>query len=901
MSFLDAARARARLLFGNDDAEARMNDEIAFHVEMETERLQKEEGLDAIEARRRANVAFGPAEAHKEELRHNRGLAWLGGLKLDLKLGARMLVKYPGLTLVGGIAMAFAIWLGSVVFVMVDQVLNPTLPFPEGDRVVRIVSWDEKLYDEENRSLSDYAIWRDEVRSITDLGAYRDVGYNLIVGDDAAPVTGAQISASAFDIASVPPLYGRVLEPSDEEPGAAPVVVIGHRVWRERFGSDPNVVGTGVQLDDAFVTVVGVMPEGFGFPIAHELWTPLRENAAVWAPRQGPPIGVFGRLAPDATLERAQVELDQIGSRLAAAQPKSHEHLRAYVVPYTDRFPPNELDEVLLLASVDVIAVLLLIVICSNVALLVFARAVAREGELVVRSALGATRGRIVGQLFAEALVLGLVAAAVGLAVAQYALGAWGAEFLRQNGNLPFWYELGLSPLSLAYTIGLTLLAAAIAGMIPARKITGGLGTTLRASSAGGGGLRFGGIWTAVIVTQIALTVAFPVFAYAQRRGIERIEAHDVGFASEQYLGIELDMDATEEKAVRFASALHALRQRVAAEPGVAGITFVDRMPRDYHVQHWIELDDPSGTGWLRQNPDIEVSSATIDPSYFDVLGAPVREGRGFTPADATPEGRAIIVDQGFVDVALEGRNALGRRVRFSELGEWSMDDARPAYEIVGVVPELGLVSANDRDRHAGVYFAAATGAVAPVNMLVHAPDDPMGLAARIHELAAAVDPTLRIARIQRADQVVGPQLSIEGMWLKLTIVLTAIVLLLSLAGIYAVMSFTVTRRTREIGVRVALGGSPRHVVAAILRKPLRQVMAGVAVGFVLVTSVAFAVAGQRPDGASRVKAEMLGIEHLGMFAAYAALMFGVCMTACLVPTMRALRVQPVDALRADS
>ena len=221
-------------------------------------------------------------------------------------------------------------------------------------------------------------------------------------------------------------------------------------------------------------------------------------------------------------------------------------------------------------------------------------------------------------------------------------------------------------------------------------------------------------------------------------------------------------------------------------------------------------------------------------------------------------------------------------------------------YEIVGVVPELGIAPAFERDRHAGVYFAAATGAVAPVNMLVHAPDDPMALGARIHELAAAVDPALRIAQIQRADQVVDGRLWINRMWLRLTLVLTGVVLLLSLAGIYAVMSFTVVRRTREIGLRVALGASPRRVVSAIFRRPLRQVAAGVAIGFVLVTTVAFSLAGHRPDGAARVKSEMLGFEHLGMFAAYALLMFAVCLLACIVPTLRALRVQPVEALRAE-
>jgi cell division protein FtsX len=252
-----------------------------------------------------------------------------------------------------------------------------------------------------------------------------------------------------------------------------------------------------------------------------------------------------------------------------------------------------------IMRSANVFAVMLLVVICCNVALLLFARAATREGELVVRSALGATRGRIVAQLFAEALVLGAVAAVVGLGAAQLVLRHWGVEFMERNlGPLPFWYDIRLSPLAVLYAVLLTVLGAAVAGVVPARRITRDLGARLRQGSSGGGGVRFGGIWTAVIVTQIALTVAFPAVAYVQQRETARIRSFDVGFASHEYLGTYLDMEAGADTAAhraRFASALEGLRRRVEAEPGVAGVTFVDRLPRDYHRERWVELDSPSG------------------------------------------------------------------------------------------------------------------------------------------------------------------------------------------------------------------------------------------------------------------------------------------------------------------
>ncbi|MET0397272.1 MAG: ABC transporter permease [Longimicrobiaceae bacterium] len=824
--------------------------------------------------------------------------ALFGGLGLDLRLGGRMLVKYPGLTLVGGLAMAFAIWAGAIAFVMVGQFLYPTLPLPGGERVVQIHSWDASASEEEQRTLADFLVWRGALRSVTELGAFRDVSLNLIVGRDAGPpVNAAEVTASAFRIAPEPPLLGRTLVPADERPGAPPVVVLGHGVWRTRFAGDPGVVGRTVQLGEAYATVVGVMPEGFRFPVAHEMWTPLRPDALAPAPREGPEVTVFGRLAPGATLEGAQAELAAFARRAAAATPETHRHLQVHVTPYTSFFPQNSSDLQAGL-SINVFVVMLLVLICSNVALLVFARAASREGELVVRSALGASRGRIVAQLFAEALVLGAVAAAVGLAAAQFALREWGVEFLERNlGPLPFWYDVRLSPAAVLYAGGLTLLGAAIAGVVPARKITRGLGARLKQGSAGGGGVRFGGVWTAVIVTQVAFTVAFPLTLYVQQREAMRIRSQDVGFAAGQYLGVRLDTDAADSAAhsARLAPALERLRQRVAAEPGVRGVTFVDHLPRDSHRERWIELDVPAGAA-----DPVLVSTASIDPAYFGVLEAPVLAGRAFTPADLAPGAGVVIVDQGFVERFLQGRSPIGRQVRFSEEGEQTVAAERPWYEIVGVVKELGMGSAFDRERAAGMYLPAVPGSAGAVHMIVHAQGDPLSLTPRVREIAAAVDPTLRIPEVQRLDQVTDSALWVLGLWLRITFGLTAIAILLSLAGIYAVLSFTVARRTREIGVRVALGASRSGVIAAIFRRPLTQVGAGVAVGILLVALAGLVLTDHRPDTPLRLNPGALSPGQYALLAAYAALMFGVCMLACVVPTRRALGVQPSEALRVE-
>lgn len=284
------------------------------------------------------------------------------------------------------------------------------------------------------------------------------------------------MTASGFHVGDGTPLLGRVLVAADEQAGAPSVAVLGYEVWRTRFGSDPNVLGRNVQLGTDRVTVVGVMREGFAFPVSHELWIPLRIGLPDQSARSGPGITVFGMLAPGATLETAQAELGTLGRRMAVEQPATHEHLQPRVTPYASLFfsaPSGE--DLGIFFSIYFFAVMLLVLVCGNVALLMFARAATRESELVMRTALGASRSRIVLQLFAEALVLGGVAAVVGLAVADFALRNWGLEFLEVNlGRLPFWFDLRLSPATILFATGLTLLGSAIAGVMPALKVTRG-------------------------------------------------------------------------------------------------------------------------------------------------------------------------------------------------------------------------------------------------------------------------------------------------------------------------------------------------------------------------------------------------------------------------------------------
>src|SRR5262245_23526972 len=328
MKWIHGARARLRLLSGRA-AESRMTREFAFHIDMEAERLAREKGLTPDEARRVALVAFGGVEKHKEALRDGRGVAWIDRVSLDARLGARMLVKYPGLTLVATFAIAVAIAVGAIFFEVIAAVLHSTPPVDEGDRIVALELATDTVGSPERRLLRDFLSWRDQLSSIDDLAAYRSVEHNLRRGDAAPqPIRVAEMTAAAFRVARTPPLLGRYLIPDDERPSAPAVVVLGHDAWQTRFAGDPAIVGRTILLGATPHLVVGVMPAGFAFPVADQFWTAFGPSPWAYGRLEGPELHVFGRLKAGVTLDAAQQELTSIGQRTAAEDPGRYQRLK---------------------------------------------------------------------------------------------------------------------------------------------------------------------------------------------------------------------------------------------------------------------------------------------------------------------------------------------------------------------------------------------------------------------------------------------------------------------------------------------------------------------------------------------------------------------------------------------
>ena len=823
-------------------------------------------------------------------------LAPLRGLSLDVRIALRLLVKHIGLTVVGTVAMAFAICVGMLAFEFFTQVVRPTLPLEDGDRIVGIVMHDAAAGSDTTPSLHDFSAWRDTLESVEDLAAFRTRELNVIVGSDSAePVDVAEISAAAFRVTRLQPLLGRPITDADEAPSAPWVVVIGHDAWRARFDSDPDVIGRTLRLGNVHHTIVGVMPEGVRFPVAHSFWVPFRLDASMYEQRQSPRVRVLGRLAAGATLDSAQSELSVLGATAAAAYPDTHAHVTPRILPYVHSvFGAFSQPFTLGLTSVNLLAVSLVVLICGNVALLMFARAATRENEILVRTALGASRGRIMGQLFVEALVLAGVAAVVALTTAQF---GWKLVFdvataqAFEPGAVPFWLNSSLSPSTVLYAVLLTLAAAAIAGLLPGLKVTRGIGTRLRQAGPGGGGLRFGGMWTALIVTQVAVMAIVPLFLFIiQGESANALSWTNTGFPGEQYLSATLAMDrdrlpgaSRDTLTARFAAAAQELERRLEAEPDVTGVTLADRLPLMDHSTRRIDVDEGSAAPLNEHFNYRRVSSARVALDFFDVVDAPIISGRAFHSGDLRPGAQTVIVNQSFARLVLGDSNPVGRRLRYTDAE--GQDGARsagePWHQIVGVVADVGIPPETRDPTAARIYHPQRPGGSYPVRIAVHLRGDPLIFASRMRSIATDVDPTLQLHDIVRLDQVAAADLRVYRLLFWMTAILMAVVVLLSLTGIYALFSFIASQRTREMGIRVALGGQPRHVAIAMFRSPMTQIGLGILVGLFLAIGIS-------------------GGNGVGLVLMYGCVILAISSLATLGPVRRALRIQPTEALRAE-
>jgi len=820
----------------------------------------------------------------------------------DYKLGLRMLLKYPGLTLAGGLALAIAIGIGTAWYDLSGKFMVPTIPLPEGDRLVLIETQNALTNQPELRVVRDFLVWRRELQTIEGLGAFRAATQNLVLGNAAPePIRMAELTAAAFGTARVPPLLGRGLLDSDDMRGAPSVIVLGYDLWQRTFGGRPDVVGSVVKLGNTPSTVIGVMPKGFAYPVNYTAWTPLPLRASYEA-LEGGAIGVIGRLAPGVSREQANAELRVLGERAAAALPATHQHLNPRVMRLGEA--PDDLDAAAFVMR-NLPVLLVLIIACVSVGTLVYARTATREEEIAVRSALGASRARIIGQLFVEALVLASVAAVAGLIAADRVVMFVIENFNRASGGVPFWITPGLKMSTILYAGGLAAVSAVMLSLLPALKATrAGLQSHLASRGAGGATLRFGYVWTGAMIVQVTLT-AIGIPGALEGVGEARHNANiRAAFPSREYLAarIEVDRPFDDETTAAFearrARTFAELQRRIAQEPGVVAVTFADRVPGSGSSNRFGQVENSAGAATAYAD---RFATSVVGPGFFETFNRPMVAGRAFHEGDRSPSARTVIVNEAFVRrfSRSAGRGSpIGARLRYSASSTHSgASEAEPStaaeasadkwFEIVGVVRDLGLDPDDLGDEPPFVFHTASADTVSPFVLSVRMRGNPAALAGRLPVMAADVDASLLVGEsrsmedwIQRRDGSLISTVAAQA-------AVPALGLFLSAMSIFSLVSVSVSRRRREIGVRAALGARPRHLLSGVMSRAMLLMGSGITAGGLLLLLFV----------AANWSTEVVAL-YAQYFAVTSAIMLAACLLACIGPARRALRINPTDALR---
>ena len=793
----------------------------------------------------------------------------------EVRLALRLIVKQPILSVTIILALATGICVATMGFTFREELVNSTLPYAAGDRFARLFT----LNREGGRVALDverYHAFRDRAVSFEHVGAFATRPFTLSHAPDALEsVPGVVITPRSMQWLDAAPLLGRTLIPADGESGAERVVVISEKLWRRRYGADPDFAGRQLTISGQASTVVGVMPASFRFPSNGDVWVPLDEltlsgGTSVqgrFGAAPAPGLRFFGVLRHGISFEAADIEINQLSAQYASND-AAGETLRMLVRPFT----ADSDDSDVVMTTVVFVLVMVLMVVASNVATLIFARTWSRAPELAVRTALGAARARVVGQLFLETFVLGAIAAMIGLS------GAWGIlRFIRQSlDDLPLWITLTPTPRTVVFVVGLTLLVGIVSGLLPALRVTR---HDLRNTLHAGRGFAFGGfgkVGAALLVIEIALSVGLLNGAVTMARAFTSYVGEIPALPKNQVLTTQLGRIGTIETRDRIIDA-------VSGMPGVIAAGAAANLPRLYPLPRATAVE-PVGDEPLQAA--MPAPSHAVGHGFLEAIGARTVAGRLFTASDFI-EGAApvAVINEPFVRKFLRGRNPIGRRIRIESAQDGSEE---PWREIVGVVPDLGLSVANP-SMAAGFYYPVRDEFL--FHLAIRTAGDPLKMVPQLRATIAGVEPDAPIEEIRTLDEAgLEDRVFLSSVAIGLT-AMGGMALLLSIVGIYALLSFMVTRRTREIGIRVALGATSAKITASIVGGAAIYLAVGGALGSglgVLLLRLREVLLISIPDAGVWMPATIFVTLALA------------CAVACWLPVRRALRIRPSEALSAD-
>ena len=806
----------------------------------------------------------------------------------DAVLGLRLAWKHRLLTLTVVAALAVGIALATGAFTFTDAVLHGRLPFEHGERFVRLEAFSQPEGRRVPVESERFRLVREGAASLEYLGVMAAGPVNLLLDSgEVVSVLGARVTPGLLAHAAFPPVAGRTLVAADGCAGAEAVVVVRESLWERRFGRDPALLGSVLDVGGERRTVVGIAPDTFRFPSSGEIWTPLAEDVVAWRAEELPGTAV-GIVRAGRSLAEAADEVRFLSARFDAGR-AADEAARVELVGFTDL---SSLGVDQLLAAAVGMTVLVLFVIAANVANLIYARTAARSAELAMRSALGASRGRLVAQLFTEVALMAVAASALGLLVSQRAL-----ELFRRGidaDELPFWLDFSPRASTFGFVVAAALVASLVAGVLPALKATRrDFAAELRAESGRGGGLGFGRIGGTMMVVEMALSVALVSGAVSLARGVARYGELEVDLPDREVLTAQISLDAVtvaDPRAAGAESAGATTRERLLAAvrdiPGVVGAGAATSLPRMSPGARSVSLAPADGAG----DPEaVRAPVVGVSEGFLESLDGEALAGRLFGALDFAPGAAPVaLVNSRFVDRFYQGRNPVGRRLRVDESGEGE-SAAADWREIVGVVPDLGIV-VGDPQLAAGLYVPVAEEEL--LYLAARTEGDPLRLAEPLRRAIYAVDPALVVRRVDRLDAVNLDDRVALRVFSAVLVGIGLAALVLALVGMYAIVSFTITRRTREIGIRIALGAAPRQILGSVFGRAAALLAIGGLVG----SALAALLVGLRAS----IFASTLPDAGPWVFPTVLLLLAAVGVLACLAPARRALAVDPSRALSQE-
>ena len=800
----------------------------------------------------------------------------------DLRLGLRTLRKSPALTAVSVLALALGIGLTTMMFSIVYGVLLRGLPYEQGDRIAMVYRSNlERDIERQSLPIQDFADVREAQRSFSALGGFTGGTMNVSGTDRAERYSGSWVTAGVLEIPGVAPALGRTFRAGEDVPGGPRVAVLGYAIWRDRFGNDPGVLGRTIRVNGEPYEVVGVMPEGYRFPEDGALWLPLQADPLLGVRGEGAFVDVVGMLTPGATMESATAELATLASRLADEHAASNAGFAMFAMPFIEGQIGDEASGLLFTMLGAVFFVLL--IACANVANLLLDRAAHRSREVGVRAALGATRAEIVRIFLAESSVLALAGTVVGVVLAKVGVDAFNRAIA--DTEPPFFIDIDLYPPVLLFAIGVSVVATLFAGLIPAFQASRpDIAEVLKDESRGASSLRIGKLSRALVVFEVALSCTLLVAAGLMVKSVTRASTRDTGFTTADVFTARFGFPVTYTDTVAQQQLQQQLVERVAALPGVTAATVASGLPA---APSGFGGDDVmiEGTAYARAQDVPEVRTANVGAHFFETLAIGLRSGRVIEAGDRTGTLPVAVVNERFVRQHFGAQSPIGRRIRLG-----GFESSQPWLTVVGVVDDVFAGSPQD-PRPAVVYRALAQAPASFVYVAARTDGDPMALMAPVREALASLDPDLPIywpLTLERAIlnsqwpvRVFGTMFALFGV----------IALFLASIGLYAVMSLSVVRRTREVGIRLALGASPPRVVRLLFTQAAWQLGVGLVIGLALAA------------GASRLLSELLfDVDPLdgAVFAAVAGTLALVGLGASFIPARRAAGVDPAEAMRVD-